>query len=508
MAIANAWPPAWLTPVPDDTMAAGKGASVIEFAEIFGIITKDSIAGGAGEPLVLREWQKELLRHVYARGDDGGLRHRINLIGMPRKQGKSAVASTLGVYSLFASGIKGAEVYSCAADRDQARIVFADAKRMVEASPDLMGMAKLYRDAIEIPEFNSVYRVLSSEAFTKEGLSPTAVIFDELHAQPNRELFDVMSLAQGARGSMATLIAITTAGVKTDSTGQDSICYSLYQYGQKVARGEVDDPSFFMAWWEAPQEADHRLQETWEIANPGLGDICALSDFESSVRRTPEAEFRTKRCNQWVSSRLSWLPTGAWDACETIQDLDTNAEYVLGFDGSFNGDTTVIVGCRIASNEDEKPHIFLVKAWEKPVDSDDSWRVDVSDAENAILEFCAKYHVREVACDPFRWQRSMEALMDAGVPIVEWPTTSARRMVAACAAFYDAVLEQRVTHDGNPMIARHFDNAVVKIDNLGPRIVKENRNSLRKIDAAVASVVAYDRAGGRLEEVIVPGFFI
>jgi len=207
MATANAWPPAWLTPVPEPAILAGKGESVIDFAEIFGIITKDSIAGRAGSQLVLREWQKELLRHVFARDDDGGLRHRINLIGMPRKQGKSALASTLGVYSLYAAGIKGAEVYSCAADRDQARIVFADAKRMVEASPDLMSMAKLYRDAIEIPETNSVYRVLSSEAFTKEGLSPTTVIFDELHAQPNRELFDVMSLAQGARGSMANLIA-------------------------------------------------------------------------------------------------------------------------------------------------------------------------------------------------------------------------------------------------------------------------------------------------------------
>jgi phage terminase large subunit-like protein len=458
--------------------------------------------------LVLREWQKDLLRHVFARGDDGGLRHRINLIGMPRKQGKSALASTLGVYSLYAAGIKGAEVYSCAADRDQARIVFAEAKRMVEASPDLMGMAKLYRDAIEIPEMNSVYRVLSSEAFTKEGLSPTAVIFDELHAQPNRELFDVMSLAQGARGSMATLIAITTAGVKSDSTGQDSICYSLYQYGQKVARGEIDDPTFFMAWWEAPQEADHRLQETWEIANPGLGDICALSDFESSVRRTPEAEFRTKRCNQWVSSQMSWLPTGTWDACETVQELDADAEYVLGFDGSFNGDTTVIVGCRIPMNEEEKPHLFLVKAWEKPAESDDSWRVDIQDAENAILDFCGRFKVREVACDPFRWQRSMEVLQDAGVPIVEWPSTSAKRMVVACAAFYDAVLEERITHDGNPMIARHLDNAVVKMDNLGPRIVKENRGSNRRIDAAVAAVIAYDRSGSRIEEAVVPGFYI
>jgi phage terminase large subunit-like protein len=508
MVTANAWPPAWLTPVPELAIESGKGESVIDFAEIFGIITKDSIAGSAGSQLVLREWQKDLLRHVFARGDDGGLRHRINLIGMPRKQGKSAVASTLGVYSLFGSGIKGAEVYSCAADRDQARIVFADAKRMVEASPDLMSMAKLYRDAIEIPEFNSVYRVLSSEAFTKEGLSPTAVIFDELHAQPNRELFDVMSLAQGARGSMATLIAITTAGVKTDNTGKDSICYSLYQYGQKVARGEIDDPSFFMAWWEAPQEADHRLQETWEIANPGLGDICALSDFESSVRRTPEAEFRTKRCNQWVSSQLSWLPTGTWDACETVREIDTDAEYVLGFDGSFNGDTTVIVGCRIPTDDEDKPHLFLVKAWEKPLDSDDSWRVDIQDAENAILDFCSRYKVREVACDPFRWQRSMEVLQDAGVPIVEWPSTSARRMVVGCAAFYDAVLEERITHDGDPLLARHLDNAVVKIDNLGPRIVKENRGSNRRIDAAVAAVIAYDRSGSRIETAVVPGFYI
>jgi phage terminase large subunit-like protein len=504
----KAWPPAWLTPVPQEFIDAGKGQSVIEFSEIFGIITKDSIAGKAGSPLVLRDWQKELLRNVYATGEDGGLRHRINLIGMPRKQGKSALASALGVYSLYASGIKGAEVYSCAADKDQARIVFADAKRMIEASPDLMGMAKLYRDAIEIPETNSVYRVLSAEAYTKEGLSPTTVIFDEAHAQPNRDLFDVMSLAQGARGTMANMIAITTAGVKTDNTGRDSIAYSLYQYGQRVARGEVDDPSFFMAWWEAPQEADHRVQETWEIANPGIGDICALSDFESSVRRTPESEFRTKRCNQWVSSQLSWLPTGTWDSLEHVEDLDRDAEYVLGFDGSFSGDTTVIVGCRIPRDDEERPHLFLVKAWEKPIDSDDSWRVDIQDAEQAILDFCGRYKVREVACDPFRWQRSMEVLQDAGVPIVEWPSTSAKRMVVACAAFYDAVLEQRITHDGDPMIARHLDNAVVKIDNLGPRIVKENRSSLRRIDAAVAAVIAYDRAGVRIEEAVVPGFYI
>lgn len=500
------WPPAWLTPVTQEQLDNGKGDAVNAFAETFGIITKDSVAGKAGTGLILRDWQKELLRHVFAY-DEKGLKHRINLVGMPRKQGKSALASTLGVYGLLAQGINGAEVYSCAADRDQARIVFADAKKMIEATPDLMEMVKLYRDAVEVPSTGSVYRVLSSEAFTKEGLSPTTIIFDELHAQPNRELFDVMSLAQGARGNMASMIAITTAGVKSDSTGMDSIAYSLYQYGQRVARGEVIDPTFFMAWWEAPLEADHRDPATWYMANPGIDDICALSDYESAVLRTPESEFRTKRCNQWVSSQISWLPTGVWDAVAAPQELDPDAEYVLGFDGSFSGDTTVIVGCRKPRHEEDKPYIFLVKAWEKPVDADDSWRVDIADAENEIRDFCAKYKVREVACDPYRWQRSMEALADEGVPIVEWPSTSAKRMIPACAAFFDAVVEKRIEHDGDPLLARHLSNAVVKSDNLGVRIVKENRSSLRRIDAAVAAILAYDRAGAKIEKRIVPKFY-
>jgi phage terminase large subunit-like protein len=150
----------------------------------------------------------------------------------------------------------------------------------------------------------------------------------------------------------------------------------------------------------------------------------------------------------------------------------------------------------------------LVKAWEKPVDADDLWRVDIQDAEFEIAKFCGRYKVREVACDPFRWQRSMEVLQDQGIPIVEYPSTSARRMVQSCARFFDAVTEARLTHDGDPLVARHFTNAVIKIDNLGPRIVKENRNSNRRIDAAVAAVIAYDRASAKIESQVVPEFFM
>jgi phage terminase large subunit-like protein len=504
--MVNAWPPAWLTPVPDDALESPRGLMAVEFVERLGIITKDSVAGRAGEPLRLRDWQKELVKHIYADDGRGGFRNRVSLVGMPRKQGKSALASSLAVFDTYFGG-NGAEVYSVAAEKEQARIVFADAKRMIEASPDLLGMAKLYRDAIEIPSTNSVYRVLSAESYSKEGLSPTAVWMDELHAQKNRELFDVMSLAMGARGNKAHLVSITTAGVKTDTTGRDSVAYSLYQYGQKVASQEIDDPAFFMAWWEAPHDANHKLEETWKIAGPGYDDICSKEDYESAVRRTPEAEFRTKRCNQWVSSNLSWLPAGTWKECEGEFTISPDEELILAFDGSFSGDTSVIVGATVPK-EDEPVKVFLVKAWEKDLTlDDDTWRVDTLDVEETLLDFCRDYpNVREIVCDPFRWQRSMQVLEDAGLPIVEFPQ-SPSRMIKACAVFYDSVVEKRIVHTDDPLLARHIDNAIVKMTPAGPHIKKDARNSPRKIDGAVASVMAVDRAlAGRLEQVV-PQFF-
>jgi phage terminase large subunit-like protein len=499
----ESWPPRWLTPVPEEAIERGRVMEpVVEFVEGFGRITKDSVAGSAGGPLILRDWQKTLLEHLFA-WDDDGLRHRISLVGMPRKNGKSALGSVLGLYSLIL-GPRGAEVYSVAAEKEQARIVFQDAKRTVEASPELSAITKLYRDAIELPSFNSVYRVLSAESVTKEGLNPTTVIFDELHAQPDRELFDVFSLAMGSRGKLASLIAITTAGVRSDRSGRDGIAFNLYQYGQKIARGEEKDDTFFMAWWES--EGDHRLRETWDEANPGFGDLNAESDFESAIRRTPEAEFRIKRCNQWVSSVETWLPAGSWDECAGEVTLTDDDEIVLGFDGSYNGDASVIVGA-VIPKADEPVKVFLVKAWEKDLEHDpDDWRVDIGEVEDTVIDFCAKHRVREIACDPFRWQRSMEVLENKGLPVVSFPQ-SPQRMIKACARFYDAVADGKLVHDGDPLLSRHISNTAVKLTPAGPHIKKENPNSPRKIDAAVAAILAHDRASGKIEETVVPEFF-
>jgi phage terminase large subunit-like protein len=498
------WPPAILTPVPAADIRRGDGPLVTEFIEALCPQVKDSVGGRAGEPLILRPWQRKLMDHLWARRADKRLKAKVALVGLPRKNGKSALGSGIALYGLF-MGPRGGEVYSCAADRDQARIVFGAAKQMVEMSPELAEQAKLYRDAIEIPSTGSVYRVLSSEAFTKEGLSPTLVVYDELHAAPNRELWDVMTLAQAARYDALTL-AITTAGVRTDSTGQDSVCYGLYQYAQRVAAGEVEDPSFFGAWWQADPDCDHRDPRNWQVANPGFGDIQDPEDFESSVKRTPEAEFRTKRTNVFVSSQQAWLPHGAWDELPEMEPVLDGTPVVLGFDGSFSGDTTAIVAVTV----EQHPRVWLVDLWEKQPGDRDDWRVDIGGVEARILETCGRLNVVEVACDPYRWQRSMEALADAGVPITEYPSSSPARMVPATAKFFDAVVSGEVSHDHSPALARHLGNCVIKTDQKGPRVVKEHRGSPRKIDAAVAALIAFDRATHRREaepEAPVAGFF-
>ena len=506
----NSWPPRWLTPVDEAALAESDGRYAADFAETFGSIGKDGIAGRAGQALKLRDWQRELLRHVYARDEQGGYRASTALIGMPRKNGKSAISSAaFALYSLIAEGVEGAEVVVAAAEKEQARIVFGEAKRMIESS-ELSEIVQVYKDSIYVPGSKSVMKVVSAEAYSKEGSNPSRIIIDELHAHQTRDLFDVFSLAMGNRGSLAQLVAITTAGKKSDSTGADSIAYTLYQYGQKVARGEVVDPSFFMAWWEANPDVNHLDPKAWHEANPGFDDLVSEADFASAAKRTPESEFRTKRLNQWVSTSTAWLPNGVWGQLEGEFEWNPDDEYVLGFDGSFSGDSTAICAVSIPK-DDELPKVKLVATWEKNFGVDDeSWRVPIADVEATLFEWVKKYPlVREIACDPFRWARTMEALQEQGLPIVEYNTGYLKYMIPATQKVFDAVVEKKLIHDGNPALARHLDNCVLKSDARGVRVTKESNTSKRKIDNAIAFIIAFDRAtrAGNIEEAIVPEFF-
>jgi phage terminase large subunit-like protein len=482
--------PLYLTDVTDADMARGDGPSFGEFTQ-FLRVTKDSVGGSAGEPMIMRPWQTAMMNRLLARTPNGRLKHRQALIGVPRKNGKSALGAGIALFGL-AFGPSGGEVFSCAADKEQARIVFGTAKKMIELEPQFAGMFKTYRDAIELPATGSVYRVLSAEAYTKEGLNPHLVLFDEVHAQPNRELWDVMALATGARLE-PLLVGITTAGVKSDSSGGDSLCYGMYQYGMQVASGEVPDPSFYFEWWGMPEGADHRDPAMWAGANPGFGDIVSEDDFHSAVLRTPEAEFRTKRGNQWVSTATAWLPAGAWDACESdTAGIPDGAEVVLGFDGSFNNDSTalVVVSC---PTDDTPPHVDVVAAWEKPQGTGQEWAVPIIDVEDEIRRACRKWQVREIVCDPYRWARTYQVLEGEGLPVVEFPQ-SPTRMVPATQRFYEAVLNKTLTHSGDQRLARHLANTVIRTDSRGSRLSKDAKGSPRKIDLAVSAVMALERA--------------
>ena len=499
----DGFPPRWLTKVAEADLKRSRGNDIADFAEALCKITKDSIAGHAGQDLIFRPWQRELTRQLFAVKADGTFRHRVGLIGLPRKNGKSAWLSAVALESLVL-GAQGGEIYSCAAEKEQAKIVFNTAKEMVRLHPELSELLTVYKDTIHNPKTGSVYRALSSDAFSKEGLNPTLVCFDELHAQPNRELFDVMSLAMGARIE-PMLVAITTAGVKTDNSGKDSICFSLYEYGKRIALGEVDDPSFFFAWWEANNDNDYRDQLSWKEANPGFGDIVAADDFSSAILRTPEAEFKTKRLNIWSSTSDTWLPHGAWDALADDREISDGVDVVLGFDGSFNGDCTAIVAVTV----EEVPHIFPVAVWEKPDEADASWQVPVLEVEDAIRAAATRWQVLEIACDPYRWARTFQVLDDEGLPVVTFPQT-ASRMTPATTRFFEACVNKQITQNGDARLARHIGNAQLRIDNRGSRLAKEAKGSKRRIDLAVSSVMALERAswwqsqGGALPQIFDP----
>lgn len=490
--------PRVLTPVSAAQVAAGEGVQVCDFIESFCTVTKDSMGGNAGEPIRLRDWQRTILGLTFAHRADGRRKHRQALIGLPRKNGKSAIGSSVGLYGLLMSG-QGAEVYSCAADKEQARIVFGVARQMVENNPELSELINVYRDALEVPSTGSVYKVVSSEAFTKEGLNPSLVLYDELHAAPTDELYNVMSLAMGARRN-PLLVAITTAGVKSDRSGGDSTCYRLFQYGEKIASGEVLDDSFFMAWWGAGGDDDHRSPEVWEAANPGYDDLIDPEDLSSNVARITENEFRTKRLNQWVSSAVAWLPGGAWDACKSPGAIADSSPVVLGFDGSRTGDATALVAVTV----DARPHVQVLSLWERPTDQPE-WRVPRGEVKDAIRAACKRFNVYEIAWDEFLWLDAAEELEDEGLPVVVFPQTLTR-MAPATQRFYELVTTKQVSHDGDPRLARHLSNAVIKTDTRGARLSKDAKSSPRKIDLAVAAVMAADRAGWWLTQ-DAPGTF-
>lgn len=476
------WQPAFYTPRKYRTT---DGDELIEFAEAHFQVLKGF---KAGLPLEFTDWQKWLMRGLLERNDTTmRLRYRRALVGLPRKNGKSLMMSALGVYSMIA-GEAGGEIYAVANDRQQARIIFNEAKQQIQNSPLLNSEAKIYRDAIEMPRFGSVFRVLSSEVKGLAGLNPSVSLIDEIWGQSNSDLLDQMQLGSGNRIEPIS-ISITTAGYDLDSpAGQ------MYQYGKQVAAGEVADESFGFYWWEAPADCDLKDRKARLIANPNLAEgLLSHEDFDAAVKQSSETSVRRWRLNQWVRSQESWLPEGAWAQCVAPEiQLDPDLPVWVGIDMALKRDT---IGICIAQPQGERC-VVRAKIWNPEIDG-----IDIAGVEAHLREIHNTYEVREFVYDPAFFERSAEALSDEGMNLVTFPQ-SASRMIPACGNAYEMIVAKKIAHDGSPTFTDQVLSAAQRMSDKGWTLSKGK--SRRKIDSCIAMVMALDRATTKPVETITP----
>lgn len=481
-----------VTPLPDGD--GTDGPRIAAFFERFCTLNKSF----HGQPFVPLPWMKEFLDDVH-RHRDGRRIIRTALLGMPRKNSKSTLASGLAAFHLIADDKDDApEVWGAAVDKDQARIVFDMTKQTIQSSPELNEVCKVYRDVIECQRNGGTYRAASADAVAAHGYNPSCTIFDELHLQKNWDLYTALRSGSASRNNPITY-AITTAGFDLETPLGE-----MFLRGMRVAAGEDDPDDFYMRWYGPAlgEKVDVYNEANWSKWNPSW-EIMNMGEVRSASKDLPEADFSRFHANRWTEARAAWLPMGAWDDCaDPTGGLADGDRVIVGFDGAFAGDCTALVACRV-----EDLYLERVGFWERPKD-DKAWRTPVADVEQTIREICDRYTVQEVVCDPWLFQVSLQRLTDEGYPMVEFATNGVR-MVSPTKTFFDAVMDQSLSHNGDPTFARHIANTELKQDARGSRVTKQNKSSTRHIDLTVAAILALSRARAwREQETVTPAIVI
>lgn len=490
------WAPSFWTPRKSELT---DGPSVADFASSFMVATKGM---RAGKPLNFAEWQEWVLSWALERREETGLlRYRQAIIGIPRKTAKSLKGSAIALKYLVGTPELGREIYSIAGDRQQARLVFGEARWQVMNHPIMSSMLKVYRDAIEHPETGSTYRVLSHDGKLAQGLNPFLTIADEPHVYPSSimspgtsELWEAMLQGSGARPE-SLLLGITTAGDYRD----DALLTRLYDYGKSVALGEEDDDSFGICWYQAPEGCDHRDEKYWHVANPNLAlGLADIEEMRSTVKSTPENVFRRYRLNQMVRlGGIAWMDMAAWkEVAREDRIVKTGERIVMSFDGSVSNDATALMGMTMDG------HLFVLGCWE--TDGRDDWQVPRREVEAAIEDAFDLYDVRSFQVDTAYWLAEFQSWQEKyGKRRVLDFTMSNARMVPAVQEFYAGIAEGAITHSNDVRLNRHVSNAVAHETPRGLTIKKQSKDSLHKIDLAVASCMAND---ARLRQVPRRGF--
>ncbi len=434
------------------------------------IITPKGV--GAGEPMLPRPWQEQIIRGAFAEGI------RTALVSLPRANGKSALAAALAVADLFC-GDASAEVLVVATDQRQAEIVLRMAKRMIELSPELAQRCHVYKDRLRVPQTDSTMMALPADPGALHGWDPSLLIVDELHVV-TEGVWQAVTSMTGKRAESLTL------AISTPSTSPDCIMWSLIEHGRAG-----DDAAFYLREFAAPDGCSTEDESAWAVGNPALDDFLARDGMAAARRTLREPVFRQLRLGQWVSGSESWMPFGAWPAVADPERVVADRErVVMAFDGSASGDSTALVGCTVGAD----PHLFIVGLWENT--GDQQWRVPRAEVTAAVAAAFDRYDILELACDPWGWRSEIQEWADrhGEKKVIEWNTAAANRMAPATDRLYQSVVEETVTHDGDSRLANHIAHCVAKRTPMGDLVAKDKRGSPRKIDAAVAAIVALDRA--------------
>lgn len=486
------------------------------FFEQFLVHTKGQFAGRAFE---LLPWQwRDVIGPLFGwMKADGTRRYRRAYIEIPKKNGKSALCSAIGLYGLTHDREPGAEVYVAASDKEQAGIIFNESKNMVEQSEKLSSILTVVKSTRRIihNRSRSIYRALSADVPSKEGLNSSLVLFDELHVQPNRDLWDTLAYSGSSR-RQPLQIAITTAGYD-----RHSICWEQHEYALKVKSGVIDDMSFLPVIFAADEGDDWTNEAVWAKANPSLGVTPSVEALRTDCNEAVESSakenaFRRYHLNQWTEQDVRWLRLDKWDACgepftdELMAELEGQRCYA-GLDLASTTDICALCllfprpggefvammrywvpfeGARRRARKDRVPYEGWIKGGQMQATPGEVTDYEVIRADINGLK--SKYNIREVAFD--RWGATQLAtqLDGDGFEMVAFGQGFAS-MSAPTKEIEKLVLAGKFKHGGEPVLRWMAGNVVAESDAAG-NLKPSKKKSQEKIDGIVASIMALGRA--------------
>ncbi len=472
----------------------------------------------AGKPFELIDWQEQIIRDLFGTLKPNGYRQfNTAYIEIPKKQGKSELAAAVALLLTCGDGEERAEVYGCAADRQQAAIVFDVAADMVRMCPALSKRVKILasqKRLIYTPT-NSFYQVLSAEAYSKHGFNIHGVVFDELHTQPNRKLFDVMTKGSGDARMQPLYFLITTAGTDTHS-----ICYETHQKAKDIIEGRKIDPTFYPVIYGADESDDWTDPKVWKKANPSLDITVGIDKVKAaceSAKQNPGEEnaFRQLRLNQWVKQAVRWMPMEKWDNCAFAVDEDELEGRVCygGLDLSSTTDITAFVLVFPPLDEEDKyiilPYFWIPEdnltlrvnrdhvpydVWERQgfLQTTEGNVVHYGFIEQFIERLGERFNIREIAFDRWGAVQMVQNLEGMGFTVVPFGQ-GFKDMSPPTKELMKLVLEQKIAHGGHPVLRWNMDNIFIRTDPAG-NIKADKEKSTEKIDGAVATIMALDRA--------------